>query len=82
MSKLIVELPDELHAQLKKHAAADRKTLKTIVMTLLDSYLHHPVPRSPKRATGLCGAWKDDRSAETIIAQLRSARRWWTRQRG
>ncbi len=82
MGKLIVELPDSLHIQLKKQAAADQKTLKTIVISLLDSYLHHPLPRSSKRATGLCGAWKDNRSAEAIIAELRSSRRWWTRQRG
>ena len=81
MGKLIVELPDDLHAELKKQAATDRKTLKAIVISLLGSYLHAPAPRRTTRATGLCGAWKDDRPAEALIAELRAARRWWTRRR-
>ena len=81
MGKLIVELPEELHAQLKRQAAADRKTLKTIVISLLGHYLQGPTPVRVKRTTGLCGAWKDRRSASALIADGRSAREWWTRSR-
>ena len=82
MGKLIVELPDELHGQLKKQAATDRKTLKMIVISLLDQYLHKlPAARSTK-ASGLCGAWADGRSAKALAAELRASRRWWTRSRG
>ena len=81
MGKLIVELPDELHLQLKQQAATDRKTIKVIVVSLLDHYLRHPVIRSSKRATGLCGAWKDRRSADELLRELRAGRRLWMRPR-
>ena len=81
MGKLIVELPDDMHGLLKRQAAADQKTLKAIVITLLDHYLHPPAQPPKKTATGLCGAWKDRRSAESLAAELRSARQWWTRSR-
>ncbi len=81
MAKLIVELPDELHAQLKRQAAVDRKTLKVIVLSLLDQYLRHPVLPSSKKTTGLCGVWKGHESAQTLAGELRAARRWWIRTR-
>lgn len=76
MGKLIVELPAELHVQLKKQAAADHKTLKVIVTSLLHHYLQMPPRPASKRPTGLCGAWKDRRSAKALIGDIRSARRW------
>lgn len=76
MGKLIVELPDELHARLKAQAVADHKTLKVIVTTLLQHHLRNPRLASPKKATGLCGAWKDPHSAEELITALRASRRW------
>ena len=76
MSKLIVELPDELHARLKARAVTDHKTLKIIVTTLLQRHLSTPRMGSAKKATGLCGAWKDPHSANELIAALRAARRW------
>ena len=78
-----MELPDELHASLKRQAAENRETLKMVVIALVDRYLRHPgAPAVSKRATGLCGAWKDARSAKAIVAEVRGARRWWTRERG
>lgn len=78
MGKLIVELPDELHARLKAQALTDHKTLKVIVTTLLQHHLKSPRIASPKKATGtgLCGAWKDPHSAEELIAAFRASRRW------
>lgn len=81
MGKLIVELPDVLHAQLKKQAAADHKTLKVIVTTLLGQYLRHPAGPPAKGSTQLCGAWKDFRTAEALAAELRAARRLHMRER-
>ena len=73
MSKLIVELPETLHARLKRQATEERKTLKVIVTSLLSDYLAHPQSKPKMVATKLCGAWKDTRSAETLIANLRAA---------
>jgi len=76
MGKLIVELPDELHARLKGQAMSNHQTLKVIVTSLLQHYLSHPRAASPKKATGLCGSWKDRRSAQELLAALRASRRW------
>jgi len=81
MGKLIVELPDELHTQLKAHAAAGHMTLKVIVTSLLRQYLRQPRGTRPRKATGLCGAWEDRRSPEELVAELRAARRWVVRAR-
>jgi len=82
MSKLIVELSEELHGRLKRQAAAERTTLKVIVTTLLGQYLHTGHRPAAKHATGLCGAWKDRRGAEELIHDIHSARRWALRERG
>ncbi|MBI2885413.1 MAG: hypothetical protein HYY15_04490 [Candidatus Omnitrophica bacterium] len=82
MSKLIVELPEHLHASLKKHAAMEHKTLKVIVTSLLSQYLTHPGQMLPRTTTTLCGAWKDRRAAEALVADIRAARRWRIGARG
>jgi len=81
MGKLIVELPDMLHLQLKKQAIADHKTVKVVVTTLLQQYLKNPLRIAPKSSTGLCGAWKDRRPPEELLSEIRSARRWSIRAR-
>ena len=82
MSKLIVELPETLHTRLKRQAAEEQKTLKVIVTSLLSDYLAHPRAKASKAsATHLCGAWKDTRSAETLIKDLRASRNFDLRAR-
>lgn len=77
MGKLIVELPNELHTQLKQRAAAGHTTLKIIVTSLLRQHLSHAGGHGlRKHATGLCGAWKDRRSAREISEDLRVSRQW------
>lgn len=80
MGKLIVELPDEIHGELKKRAAVDRKTQKEIVTNLIKKYLigtqKHGVS---KKKTGLCGMWEDGRSAEEIIRDIKSHRKWFAK---
>ena len=82
MSKLIVELPETLHMRLKRQAAEEHKTLKIMVTTLVSDYLAHPRAKgSNVAATHLCGAWKDTRSAETLIKDLRASRNLHVRAR-
>lgn len=82
MGKLIVELPDEVHGELKKKAAADRKTLKDIISGLIHEYLYAPKKHVPTiKKTGLCGGWSDERTADEIIKDIKTHRRWFTRQR-
>ncbi len=39
MGKLIVELPDKIHSELKKKATLHHQTIKDIVTDLLEAYL-------------------------------------------
>lgn len=79
MGKLIVELPDDLHGELKKKAAGDHATLKEIVTGLIQGYLN-PAGKSGTagKKTGLCGKWADDRTADEIILDIKSRRKWFS----
>ncbi|GFP35516.1 hypothetical protein HKBW3S43_01307 [Candidatus Hakubella thermalkaliphila] len=84
MGKLIVELPDELHEELKKAAVIDHRTLKDIVTGLIVSYLSHSKHGGNGRKaekTGFCGSWEDERTAEEIVADIRAERRWFQERR-
>ncbi|MFA4829546.1 MAG: hypothetical protein WC855_02740 [Thermodesulfovibrionales bacterium] len=82
MGKLIVELPDEVHRELKKKATNNHKTIKDIITVLVDEYLHAAKQRKETLSkTGLCGSWDDGRSADEIIKDIKAHRRWFTRQR-
>lgn len=82
MGKLIVEIPDELHIELKKKAAANNKTLRNIINELINEYLYINVnEKSVKQKTGLCGAWTDERDADSIIKEIKANRRWFTKNK-
>ena len=75
MSKLIVEISDKIHNELKKTAANHGITLKEIVTSLIDNFL---VEQNTKHYTdsGFCGKWEDSRSAKQIIDDIKSHRKW------
>ncbi len=82
MGKLIVELPDEVHRELKKKATNNHKTIKDIITVLVDDYLHTTKQRKGTLIkTSLCGSWDDERSAEEIIKDIKAHRHWFARQR-
>ena len=82
MGKLMVELPNNIHAELKKKAAERHATLKTIITDLIEDYLSaSPKEREREKKTGLCGSWDDERSAEEIIRDVRGRRTWFTRRK-
>lgn len=76
MGKLIVELPEPLHGELKKKATAEQRTLKSVITELVIKYLSEDKTSVKEGETGLCGAWQDQRSAEEIIKDIKSHRRW------
>jgi plasmid stability protein len=80
MSKLIVELPDEIHGELKRKAAINNKSLKEIVTSLIRKYLsgEQKIAES-KKGSDLCGRWEDERSAEQIIKDIKAHRHWFRR---
>jgi hypothetical protein len=77
MGKLIVELPKEIHEDLKKKAAMEQKTLKDIITELIHEYLYTHEKQGPtKKKAGLCGSWDDERTAEEIIRDIKTHRRF------
>lgn len=81
MGKLIVELSDEVHRELKKKAADNHKTIKDIITGLVDKYLHIAEKQMAAKETRLCGAWDDERTAEEIIKDIKAHRKWFAKQR-
>ncbi len=75
MAKLIVELPDEMHRELKRAAALQGRTLKEVVSTLVDRFLSEEAIVPSAKGSGLCGKWADPRSAKEIVAFLKAQRR-------
>lgn len=76
MAKLIVELPEELHKELKKTAALSQRTIKNVVTDLVEEYISRGEKREEIKETGLCGTWEDTRSADAIIADIKAHRNW------
>lgn len=76
MAKLIVELPEELHKELKKTAALSHRTIKNVVTDLVEEYVLRGEKREEIKETGLCGRWEDSRSPQEIIADIRAHRNW------
>jgi hypothetical protein len=76
MAKLIVELPDEIHRELKKTATLRNLTLKEVVTDLVKEYLARAEKSVASAGTGLCGSWEDTRTAAAIIADIRKHRSW------
>lgn len=77
MSKLIVELPEDLHHELKKKASSSNETIKHVVTGLINQYLSAPGKKvAEKSETGFCGVWQDERSAEDIVADIKKSRHW------
>lgn len=75
MGKLIVELPEEIHKELKKAALLHHRTIKEVVTNLVEQYLS--TGEKPElKETGLCGKWEDTRTADAIIADFRANRNW------
>ena len=77
MGKLIVELNDEMHRELKKKVAINQETLKKIITNLINNYLYgQDRDIELTQATGLCGLWIDERKSDEIINDIKSQRKW------
>jgi len=76
MAKLIVELPEELHKELKKTAALSHRTIKNVVTDLVEEYISRGEKKEDLQETGLCGKWEDTRTPEAIIADIKAHRNW------
>lgn len=73
-------MDDELYARLKAVAASQNRSISQEVVHLVRAYLSNRKTWDNARAPGetlleLAGSWEDDREAETIVADLKAARR-------
>lgn len=76
MAKLIVELSEEIHKELKKKAMLRQRTIKEVVTDLVEEYLTREGVKEELKETGLCGEWEDTRTADEIITDIKRRRNW------
>ena len=81
MSKLIVELLEEIHKGLKKKAKLHHRTIKQVVTDLVEDYLSREEEKKPLKETGLCGKWEDTLTAGEIVADIKNRRNWFKKER-
>ena len=81
MANLQIKGVDEdFYRDLKRMAAAGHRTVSGTVLAAIREYLAKQVEVDRAKAPGdvllsLSGSWEDDRPAEEIVAEIRSARR-------
>lgn len=81
MGKLIVELSEDIHTELKKKAIRHHQTIKAVVTDLVEGYLLRGEANKNLKGTGLCGEWNDTRTADAIIADIKRHRNWFGKGR-
>jgi len=70
------DIDDRLYNLLKSSAKRQNRSISQEVLTIIETYLNSSV--TPKNSTleflTLTGAWKDEKSAEDIIKDIRESR--------
>lgn len=72
-------IQEELYAQIKELATAEKRSVAQEVIFLIREYLagkkRLPLKTSAEVLLELSGSWEDDRSSEQIISDIKAARR-------
>ncbi len=73
-------MDDRLYEEIKKIAASENRSISQEILFLVREHLAKRKQivsvRTPAQALlDLSGSWSDDRDAETIVAEIRAARR-------
>ena len=76
----IKNIQDELYEEIKKLAASENRSVSQQVLFLVKEYLAKrkqlTAAKSPAQVLlELSGSWEDDRSAEQIVKEIKSARK-------
>ena len=76
----IKNIQDELYEEIKKLATAENRSVSQQVLFLVKEYLakrkHLTAARSPAQVLlELSGSWEDDKNAEQIVKEIKSARK-------
>ncbi len=79
-------IEDDLYKEIKRLAAAENRSVSQQILFLVKSYLarkqHCDAAKSPAQVLlELHGSWEDEREADQIAAEVRSARRSSTKLR-
>ena len=72
MDLVQVRLPTLLKRRLSEYAALHHQSMTEVVQNALEILLRRTSHSS--KESGLCGIWKDDRSAEEILEDIRTHR--------
>jgi plasmid stability protein len=73
----IKSMDDQLYNALKIRAKAENRSLSQQVVMIIKDYLSKPDKKAQHQTNEflkLAGSWKDDRSAETIIQDIKNSR--------
>ena len=71
------DIDDRLYSFLKASARLQNRSISQEVITMIEKYLNSPgnaVANSTLDFVAMSGAWKDDRSADAIISEIRAHR--------
>jgi len=71
------DLDDRLYSFLKASARLQNRSISQEVITMIEKYLNSPgdaAANSTLDFVAMSGAWKDDRSADAIVGELRAHR--------
>ncbi len=76
----IKNIQDELYEEIKKLASAENRSVSQQVLFLVKEYLakrkHLTAAKSPAQVLlELSGSWEDDKNAEQIVKEIKSARK-------
>jgi hypothetical protein len=76
----IKNIQDELYEEIKKLASAENRSVSQQVLFLVREYLakrkHLTAAKSPAQVLlELSGSWEDDKNAEQIVKEIKSARK-------
>ncbi|MGB5923783.1 MAG: hypothetical protein WBF29_01895 [Syntrophobacteria bacterium] len=76
----IKNVADDLYEEIKKLASAENRSVSQQVLFLVKEYLakrkHLTAAKSPAQVLlELSGSWEDDRNAEQIVREIKSARK-------
>ena len=76
----IKNVADDLYEEIKKLALAENRSVSQQVLFLVKEYLakrkHLTAAKSPAQVLlELSGSWEDDRNAEQIVREIKSARK-------
>ena len=76
----IKNIQDELYEEIKKLASSENRSVSQQILFLVKEYLakrkHLTAARSPAQVLlELSGSWEDDKNAEQIVKEIKSARK-------